>query len=70
MVSKSRDDTIALLGSMESSLQEEFELGLEESRDIDRVFNSIKIVKEAKRKIEANGNRRLVLESLYLDLTR
>ncbi|KKP65469.1 MAG: hypothetical protein UR61_C0021G0001, partial [candidate division WS6 bacterium GW2011_GWE1_34_7] len=38
--------------------------------DVKNTSENIKRVINARKKVEANGNRRLILESLYLGLTR
>ena len=69
-ISKERDDTLLLLRNLELHLQKNLESKIGEGVDVKKIYNDIGKVVNAKRKVEANGNRRLVLESLYLDLTR
>ena len=69
-ISKDRNDTLLLLEYLESHLQTELESKIGEGVDVKNTSESINRVINARKKVKANGNRRLILESLYLDLTR
>lgn len=69
-ISKDRDDTLLLLEGLESHFQDILEKRVGDGMDVNEVFDNISQVSNAKVKVEANGNRRLLLESLYLNLTR
>jgi len=69
-ISKDRDDTLLLLEYLESRFQTELESKIGEGIDVKNTSENIKRVINARKKVEANGNRRLILESLYLGLTR
>lgn len=69
-ISKSRDDTLLVLKDLHSYFQEILEKRIEEGMDIKDVHESISKVSNGIKRVEANGNKRLVLESIYIDLTR
>lgn len=69
-ISKNRDDTLLSLEYLESRLQIELESKIGQGTDVKSTSEDINRVINARKKVEANGNRRLILESLYLDLTR
>lgn len=69
-ISKSRDDTLLLLKDLHSYFQEMLEKRIHEGMDIKDVHESISKVSNGIKRVEANGNKRLVLESIYIDLTR
>lgn len=69
-ISKDRDDTLLFLEELESHFQDILEKRVGDGMDIKEVFDNISKVSDTRIKVEANGNRRLLLESLFLDLTR
>lgn len=68
-IAKDRENTLAFLKEYESYLQGVLEENIKQEKETKEIYNRVEKVLNARRKIEANGNRRLILESLYLDLT-
>lgn len=68
-IAKERESTLIFLTNYESYLQSILEDKIKQEKETKEIYNSVGKVINARRKIEANGNRRLILESLYLDLT-
>ncbi len=68
-IAKDRENSLAFLKEYSSYLQGILEENIKQEKGTKEIYNSIGKVLNARRKIDANGNRRLILESLYLDLT-
>jgi len=69
-ISKSKESTEQLLRALELHFQQELERNLIEKRGIIEVAENVKQVLIAQRRVKANGNKRLVLENLFLHLTK
>ena len=67
-VAKEKIVTLKYLDTYLKSLQEELRDGIKRGGDIDRVTDKISLVNITKRRVNANGNRRLLLENLYLQI--
>lgn len=67
-VSKDKIETLLYLDTYLNSLQDDLRNGIKEGRDIDRVTKKISLVNITKGQVNANGNRRLLLENLYLQI--
>ena len=69
-ISKEKNDIEVLLDSLEQHFQEELERKLVDRNGIIEVTENIKEIQLARRRIKANGNKRLVLENLFLHLQK
>lgn len=69
-ISKERENTLEYIDGLEREYQIYLEEKIRSGEDFSLISESLQKILDSKKKIEANGNRRLVLESLYLDLTR
>ena len=67
-ISKDKIDTLNYLDKYLNSLQEELRNRIKKGTDIDDTANKISLVNITKGQINANGNRRLLLENLYLQI--
>ncbi len=67
-IAKEKILSLQYLDTYLNSLQEELRNGIKKGRDIDRVTEKISLVNITKGQINANGNRRLLLENLYLQI--
>jgi hypothetical protein len=67
-VAKEKIDTLQYLDTYLKSLQENLRDGIKKGGDIDRVTDKIALVNITKGRVNANGNRRLLLENLYLQI--
>jgi hypothetical protein len=67
-VAKDKIATLDYLDTYLKSLQEELRDGIKRGADIDRVTDKIYLVNITKGQVNANGNRRLLLENLYLQI--
>ncbi len=70
IISKEKESVEELLDTLESYYQSLLERNLIEKRGIIEVSLNIKQVLLAQKRIKANGNKRLVLENLFLHLKR
>jgi DNA polymerase-3 subunit delta' len=69
-ISKEKGSTEQFLKDLELYFQSLFERNLIEKRGIMEVSSNIEQVLLAQRRLRANGNRRLILENLFLHLVR
>ena len=67
-IGKKKIETLNYLDIYLNSLQEEFRDGVKRGKDIGDVAKKISLVNNTKGQINANGNRRLLLENLYLQI--
>jgi hypothetical protein len=67
-VAKDKIETLKYLDRYLDSLQEQLRDGIKKSTDIDDVTRKISLVNITKGQVNANGNRRLLLENLYLQV--
>lgn len=67
-VAKDKIETLEYLDTYLDSLQEELRNGIKRGSDIDRITDKISLVNITKGQVNANGNRRLLLENLYLQI--
>ena len=67
-IGKEKIETLNYLDIYLNSLQEEFRDGVKRGKDIGDVAKKISLVNNTKGQINANGNRRLLLENLYLQI--
>lgn len=67
-VAKDKIETLEYLDTYLDSLQESLRNGIKRGADIDRVTEKISLVNITKGRVNANGNRRLLLENLYLQI--
>ena len=67
-LAKDKIKTLEYLEIYLNTLQEELRNGIKRGADIDRVTEKISLVNITKGQINANGNRRLLLENLYLQI--
>jgi DNA polymerase III delta prime subunit len=70
MITKEKSDTENFLKNLELYLQQQLETSIENGGELKSLSLDIQQVLLAQRRIKANGNKRLVLENLYLHLTR
>lgn len=69
-ISKEKDSTITFLRDLEIYFQSLLKRNLNEKRGIIREKSNIEQVLIAQKRINANGNKRLVLENLFIHLIR
>jgi len=69
-IAKERDKTLAFLKKIELALQEKLEKNIKNRDNIELIHKQISHIIITRDRVEANGNRRLLLENLFLDLTR
>lgn len=69
-LSKEKSDTINFLDGVETYLQEKLESSIKNGLDIGTHTENISVVRIARRRIEANGNKKLALENMYIHLKR
>lgn len=67
-ISKGKKDTIKYLERYLNSLQTNLKNGIKEGTDVSKTARKISLVNTTKYQVEANGNRRLLLENLYLQI--
>jgi hypothetical protein len=67
-LAKDKVETLEYLETYLYSLQEELRNGIKRGADIDCVTQKISLVNITKGRVNANGNRRLLLENLYLQI--
>jgi transcriptional regulator len=67
-VAKDKIETLRYLGRYLNSLQNQLRDGIKKGIDIDDVTKKISLVNTTKEQVKANGNRRLLLENLYLQI--
>lgn len=70
IISKEKDGTQELLSKLEHYYQGVLERNLNEKKGIIEVSSNINQVLLAQKRIKANGNKRLVLENLFLHLSK
>jgi DNA polymerase III delta prime subunit len=70
VVSKGKKETEDILKDLELYFQKSLEIEIEDGMDTKNTSSNLKQVLLAQRRIKANGNKRLVLENLFLHLTR
>ncbi len=68
-ISKDNDKTTTLLDNLESYYQAILEQKLESNEQSKEIYDNIQKISKTRRRIEANGNKRLLLENLFLVLT-
>ncbi len=69
-VAKDREKTFIFLKKLELSFQKKLEKNIKKRDNIERIDKQISYIIKSRQAVEANGNRRLLLENLFLDLTR
>ena len=67
-ISKDKIDTLNYLDNYLNSLQNQLRNGIKKGIDIDDIAKRISLVNITKGQINANGNRKLLLENLYLQI--
>lgn len=67
-LSKEKNDILNFLDQMEAHFQKILEESINNSEDSTSISQAIKLAITAKKRIKANGNKRLVLENLCLQL--
>jgi hypothetical protein len=67
-VAKDKIETLRYLDRYLDSLQNQLRDGIKKGVDIDDVTKKISLVNITKEQVKANGNRRLLLENLYLQI--
>lgn len=67
-ISKGKIDTLDYLDNYLNSLQKNLREGIKKGIDIEDIANKISLVNNTKGQINTNGNRRLLLENLYLQI--
>lgn len=67
-ISESKSSTLEFLDELQKYHQEILERSIKDSIEISKVYNSLELVKTAQKRIRANGNKRLVLENLFLHI--
>jgi DNA polymerase-3 subunit delta' len=67
-IAKDKIVTLEYLDTYLNSLQEELRNGIKKGIDIDDITEKISLVNITKGQVNANGNRRLLLENLYLQI--
>jgi DNA polymerase III delta prime subunit len=67
-VAKDKMQTLQYLDTYLNSLQNELRNGIKKGTDIDDITEKISLVNITKGQVSANGNRRLLLENLYLQI--
>ena len=68
-ISKEKTDTQEFLTELESYFQQLLEKGIGEDKHTKEICDNIHEVQKTRKRIDANGNRRLLLENLFLVLT-
>ncbi len=69
-ISKDMDNSKEFLDQIESYYQNLFEDALKSNEQSQKIYDNIQRISETKKRVQANGNRRLLLENLFLVLTR
>lgn len=67
-ISKSKIECLDFLEKLEGYLQELLESNIKEGRDVTILMESLSLVLKTSKRIKANGNRKLMLENLFLQL--
>jgi DNA polymerase III delta prime subunit len=69
-IAKDREKTLELIKDLELFFQKKLEKNIKNRDNIQGIYLQISNIIKARQRVEANGNRRLLLENLFLDLTR
>jgi DNA polymerase III delta prime subunit len=67
-IAKDKTKTLEYLDTYLNTLQEELRNGIKEGISIEDITEKISLVNITKGQVNANGNRRLLLENLYLQI--
>lgn len=67
-IAKDKIETLEYLDTYLNTLQEQLRNGIKKGIDIEDITQKISLVTTTKARVNANGNRRLLLENLYLQI--
>jgi hypothetical protein len=68
-ISKEKENTQNFLKQLELYFQNQLEEKLQKEQDFKKIYNHIQKIIRTRQRVQANGNRRLLLENLFLHLT-
>ena len=69
-ISKNKTDTLNFLKLLELHFQDTIEKEIVKGENNKQIFTYIEKILLTQKRVEANGNRRLLLENLFLQLTK
>jgi DNA polymerase III delta prime subunit len=69
-ISSSKDKCLKYLDRVEDYFQKKLEYGINKGLDIDILIENINLVKIARDRIKWNGNKKLVLENMYIHIKK
>jgi len=69
-IAKDRVNTEKFLDELQLFYQQNLEHLVEEGKHTKEIYDNIQQIVKTRKRVDANGNRRLLLENLYLVLTR